>query len=98
MQCNIYICFKYAEVCVEEVTHCHFPVDYVVVVQLTVQLNCIFFFRFDLLTQPLFLSRSPCCANHRCAFGISWGTGLQNEAASYVLSLSVEVWSAVLVH
>lgn len=59
------------------------------------QLNCIFFFRFDVDTANVFSADLHVVPN-RCALGICWGTGLQNEAASCVLSLSVEVWSVVL--
>lgn len=90
---NIYIC-KYAEACGP------LSVEYVVVVQLTVRLNCIFFFRFDVDTANVFSADLHVVPITDVRWGVSWGTGLQNEAASCVLSLSVEVWSVehLLVH
>lgn len=60
--------------------------------KLTVELNCIFFFRCDLDKQMLSRQSSILCQTAVC-WGFFWGTGLQNEATSHVLSLSLEVWS-----
>lgn len=60
--------------------------------QLTVELNCIFFFRCDLDKQMLSRQISILCQTAVC-WGLFWGTGLQNEATSYVLSLYLRVWS-----
>lgn len=64
-----------------------------VVWQLTVELNCIFFFRCDRDKQMFSQQISMLCQTQLCVGDFLWGTGLQNEATSYALSLTLEVCS-----
>lgn len=63
--------------------------------KLTVALNCIFFFRCDLDKHMYSQQISKLCQTQPCVGDFLWGTGLQNEATSYALSLSLEVLSQI---